>query len=226
MRLVSNIFLLKERDFSLIEEIRLVVTLSKIETYTGLDETPFTDHGSLDNLKISDPDLDGNELNAITELFNYPFRNKVELNQSLSKYNGAERINIIKEHGSRIVRSPRKFLTILKLFASEASVTPSYGLKVKKGSRVDYVHFILELNETSSVGIFFYDSKRMLSVPQIHNVERLIKQTGLAGGIIIANKIGIPAKQEANRINDEHGNCGIITIEHYDSLEKRYLENL
>ncbi|MHA2250860.1 MAG: hypothetical protein ACXAD7_10875 [Candidatus Kariarchaeaceae archaeon] len=64
----------------------------------------------------------------------------------------------------------------------------------------------------------------MLSVPQIHNVERLVNKAGLTGAIVVANKIGIPAKQEAIRINSEHGAYGIINIEHYDSIEKRYQE--
>ena len=134
------------------------------------------------------------------------------------------RIDVAKLAEPRIVRSPAKFLTILKLLQYEANIIPSYGLKIKKGTRYDYIHYILDLNESTSVGIFFFDSKRLLSVPQVHNVERLIKSAGLKGAIIIANHVGIPAKQEAQRINAEHGGFGIITIEHFDSMAKRYEE--
>lgn len=181
-----------------------------------LEDTPFYDSEleKFDDIEFSD---------ELYQLFLYPFQGKNELGNSLSKYNGATRVDVCKEYDSRIVRSPDKFLTVLRLFEREANVTPSYGLKVKKGSRYDYVHFILELNPSSSVGVFFYDSKRMLAVPQVHNVERLIQDTGLRGGIIIANNVGMPAKQEADRINKQVAGPGIITIEHYDSLEKRYL---
>jgi hypothetical protein len=160
-------------------------------------------------------------IDALTELLRYPFLRKEELGQSLARYNGAVRVDITKIKQSRAVRSPEKFLRVVQQFAQEASTLPSYGLEIKVGNRKDYIHFTLELNDKNAVGIFFFDSKRMLSVPQIHNVERLVKQAGLTGAIVVANKIGIPAKQEAARINSEHGNYGIINLEHYDSVMKR-----
>jgi len=161
----------------------------------------------------------------LQELLQYPLQGKSELGTALSRFNGAVRVDVSRVAEPRIVRSPHKFLTILRLMEYEANVTPSYGLRVKKGSRYDFIHYVLDLNEHTSVGIFFYDSKRLLSVPQIHNVERMIKAANLKGGIIVANHVGIPAKQEAQRINNEHDGFGIITIEHYDSLEKRYQES-
>ena len=183
-------------------------------------DTPF--EGYLSN---SYNDIDYDNIESLETLLGYPLEGKAELGSPLSRYYGAERIDIAKLVEPRLVRSPHKFLTILRNMEKEANITPSYGLKVKKGNRYDYVHYVLELNENVSVGLFFYDSKRLLSVPQIHNVERLIKLTGLKGAIIIGNHIGIPAKQEAKRINKEHGGLGIITIEHYDSIKKRYYEN-
>lgn len=167
--------------------------------------------------------LDENqEIEALTHLLQYPFLKSDELGSPLGKYNGAMRVDITKLEKCRLVRSPTKFLTILKQLEKESTIRPSYGLEVKSGTRREYVHFTLELNESNTVGIFFFDSKRMLSVPQIHNVERLVRNTGLTGAIIIANKIGIPAKQEAIRINISQENMDIITIEQYSSIEKRY----
>ncbi len=180
---------------------------------------------SIENYWDGDPGIHPDQtIDALAELLKYPFSKKEELGRPLARYNGAIRIDIIKMNKSRVVRSPEKFLTIIEQFAREASIIPSYGLEVKTGNRREYIHFTLELNENNTVGIFYFDSKRMLSVPQIHNVERLVLKARLAGAIIIANKIGIPAKQEAMRINAEHENVGIINIEHYDSIEKRFLD--
>ncbi|MHA2097258.1 MAG: hypothetical protein ACW99A_01120 [Candidatus Kariarchaeaceae archaeon] len=165
---------------------------------------------------------DNQEFEALTNLLQYPFSNSNELGAPLGRYNGAKRVDITKLDKCRLVRSPMKFLTVLKQLEKESSTKPSYGLEVKSGTRREYIHFTLELNEFNSVGIFFFDSKRMLSVPQIHNVERLVRNTGLTGAIIIANKIGIPAKQEAMRINSSQENMDIITIEQYSSIEKRF----
>lgn len=162
------------------------------------------------------------DFEALTHLIQYPFLNSDELGAPLGRYNGAKRVDITKLDKCRLIRSPNKFLTVLRQLEKESSIRPGYGLEVKSGTRKEYIHFTLELNESNTVGIFFFDSKRMLSVPQIHNVERLIRSTGLTGAIIIANKIGIPAKQEAIRINSIQEKMDIITIEQYSSIEKRY----
>ena len=164
------------------------------------------------------------EIEALTNLLQYPFLNSDELGAPLGRYNGATRVDITKLNKCRLIRSPKKFLTVLKQLEKESSIRPSYGLEVKSGTRKEYIHFTLELNKLNSVGIFFFDSRRMLSVPQIHNVERLVRSTGLTGAIIIANKIGIPAKQEAIRINSSQDKMDIITIEQYSSIEKRYYD--
>jgi len=155
------------------------------------------------------------------KLLNYKLSNYGEIGKPLTKYNGAVRVDISRIESPKLIKNPQKHLNVLNLFRREANILPSYGLKIKRGSKYDYVHYLLELNEYASVGIFFYDNKRLLSVPQIHNIERMIESADLKGGIVIANLIGIPAKQEAKRINDDHGGHGIITIEHYDSIKKR-----
>lgn len=162
------------------------------------------------------------EIDALTRLLQYKFSNLEELGAPIGRYNGAKRVDITKLNKCRLVRSPKKFLTVIEQMERESSITPSYGLEVKSGTKREYIHFTLELNDTNTVGIFFFDSKRMLSVPQIHNVERLVKNAGLTGAIIVANKIGIPAKQEAIRINSSQEEMDIITIEQYSSIEKRY----
>ncbi|MHA2501837.1 MAG: hypothetical protein ACXAE3_03115 [Candidatus Kariarchaeaceae archaeon] len=188
-----------------------------MSSFTESDDTPF-DEIIPDNIDTSQY----RALESLEELLNYTLHGKSELGRPLSRFNGAERVDIAKISEPRLVRTPAKFLTILKNMEREANIRPSYGLKLKKGNRYDYIHYVLELNDTVSVGLFYFDSKRLLSVPQIHHVERLIKLAGLRGAIIIANHIGIPAKQEAKRINKQHGGTGIITIEHYDSIKKRY----
>ena len=175
--------------------------------------------GSVDALSEIDERQD---TEALTKLIQYQFSKYHELGAPIGRYNGAKRVDITKLDKCRLVRSPKKFLTVIEQLEKESSIKPSYGLEVKSGTKRDYVHFTLELNDANSVGIFFFDSKRMLSVPQIHNVERLVKNTGLTGAIIVANKIGIPAKQEAIRINSSQEDMDIITIEQYSSIEKRY----
>ena len=164
------------------------------------------------------------EYDALTRLLNYDFQGSEDLGTQVGRYNGARRVDVLKLSKNRIVRSPRKFLTVIEQLQRESRVKPSYGLEVKNGNKSQYVHFTLELNEENSVGVFYFDSNRILAVPQVHNVERLINKVGLSGAIIIANKIGIPAKQEAIRINDAEGGYGILTIEQYSSIEKRYLD--
>lgn len=186
-----------------------VDTPVELDEYLSKTDTYFEERKSLEDLR---------------ELLAYPLQGKSELGRSISRYNGATRVDISRLVEPRLIRSPHKFLTILKLFQQEANVVPSYGLRVKNGSRYNYVHFVLDLTSSVSVGVFFFDSKRLLSVPQVHTVERVIKASGLKGAIIVANQVGIPAKQEAKRINNDHDGHGIITIEHYDSLEKRYEE--
>ena len=163
---------------------------------------------------------------ALFELMAHPFGGKEDLGQSLARYNGARRVDVTSEPGCRVVRSPSRFLTIVKQFEIESLVPPSYGLEVKSGNRKEYVHLLLEINPRSVVGIFYFDTKRTLLVPQVHYTERLINRTNLNGGVIIANYIGVPAKKEAERINSMYGEHGIITIEQYDTIEKRYQASL
>ncbi|MDH5401536.1 MAG: hypothetical protein OEZ01_13660 [Candidatus Heimdallarchaeota archaeon] len=176
-----------------------------------------------DDIDISGFDLDDrDEYDALIEMSNYNFSGSNEVGHSLVRYNGAQRVDIRKLEKVSLIKSPLRFMTVVKQLSRDASIIPSHGLLVNKGGRKDYVHLVLEIGESSSVGVFFYDTKRTLSVPQIHSVERAINECGLSGGVIIANKIGIPAKQEAARINADHGEFGIITIEHYDTIEKRF----
>ncbi|MHA2250859.1 MAG: hypothetical protein ACXAD7_10870 [Candidatus Kariarchaeaceae archaeon] len=94
-------------------------------------------------------------IDALSELLSYPFEKKEELGRSIAKYKGAVRVDITRVNRCRVVRSPHKFLTVVSQFAKEASIKPSYGLELRTGNRRDYIHMLLELNETSSVGIFY-----------------------------------------------------------------------
>jgi hypothetical protein len=185
-----------------------VVIITDFDIQDKLPETHF----------ITEEDTDKS---ALLTLINYNFIGKDELGTSLIRYNGAIRVNVLTESNSRIVRSPSRFLTIVEQIGRESPVPPSYGLKVRTGNRFEYVHLVLEINSVSSVGIFYFDTKRTLLVPQVHYAERMVNSTNLNGAIIVANHIGVPAKKEAERINSMHGGYGILTIEQYDTIERR-----
>ena len=123
-----------------------------MSSFTLPDDTPIDEY-------LADADLAyeaQKSASYLKELLNYPLQGISQLGRSQSRYNGARRINVAKLAEPRIVRSPAKFLTILKLLQYEANIVPSYGLKVKKGARYDYIHYVLDLNETTSVGVFFF----------------------------------------------------------------------
>ena len=138
-------------------------------SYTASDDSPHTLHQYVSAQQKEIRDLKNKE--ALDELNKFPFGGYQDLNQPLARYHGATRINVLDFNKGELVKSHYKFLTIARLLERESSIAPSHGLMVKKGSKKDFVHMVLELNKTSSVGVFLYDSKRMLSVPQVHSVE-------------------------------------------------------
>ncbi len=159
---------------------------------------------------------------ARADFENYYFLREEELGRSIVRYNGGIRVDIRKERYSNIIKNEFRFLTVIRQISKESGIQPSFGLKFRNENRDEYIHFLLEFNDNTSIGVFYYDTKRVLVVPQIHTAERLIRQAGLKGGIIVANKIGMPAMAEAQRINKLYGEYGILTIEQYTNLEKRY----
>jgi len=78
----------------------------------SLDEsvdTPFEDY-----LSNSYNEIDYDNIESLETLLGYPLGGKAELGAPLSRYYGAERIDIAKLAEPRLVRTPHKFLTILR----------------------------------------------------------------------------------------------------------------
>lgn len=153
-------------------------------------------------------------------LDNYEFKSSHELGSQLNEYNGAIRINTIKE--SRLKDSGERLTKILKQMSKEFGVKVSHGLRLSNSSRTSYLtHFVMELSHDKKLGLFVYDQKRHLSVKQVQKAEKSIINMQLQGGMIIANKIGYPAKREIERINSFYKEP-ILTSEYMDTVAKRY----
>ena len=191
----------------------MVGSIGKLE----VDHTVFTDYEKLP--------CERSTYEALSNLLHYKFKNDEEIGKYLDRYNGALCVNILRESSKKVVKIPEKYLLLLRQMAKEYSTQPSHGLKVGDFPRNErFIHFLFEHDETKTTGVCFYDQKRPLSVRQVHDTEKSIVETGLTRQIIVANKIGIPAKNEVNRINSEY-NQPIIKLSHFDSIEKRHLLN-
>lgn len=157
---------------------------------------------------------------SLNTLLNYPFLEQEMEGKADTNFNNIERINVIKDKGSRIVRCPIKFLEVVKYIEDNRNQMPKIGLKYKDGSVKNYVHLI---NDTSNghEGWVFIDNNRSLQVRKIHKIERIIDYTGLYKINIIANQIGLPARNEVSRITFERGD--IIELHHFDTIQNHNL---
>ncbi|MHA2032549.1 MAG: hypothetical protein ACW99A_16720 [Candidatus Kariarchaeaceae archaeon] len=150
----------------------------------------------------------------------YEFNNGNEIGSQVDEYNGATRVNVVEE--SNLKDSGEKLTKILKQMSKEFGVNVSHGLKLANKSRTSYVtHFVMELSKNKKLGLFVYDQKRHLSVKQVQKAEKSIINMHLQGGMIIANKIGFPAKREIDRINGFYSDP-ILSSEYMDTVAKRY----
>ncbi len=151
---------------------------------------------------------------------NFEFKEEREFGLALQEYNGAIRINSIAE--SRLKDSGEKLTKILKQVSKELGTKVSHGLKLANKSRTSYMtHFVMELSKNKKLGLFVFDQKRHLSVKQVQKAEKSILNMHLQGGMIIANKIGFPAKREIDRINTYYSDP-ILSSEYMDTVAKRY----
>ena len=157
---------------------------------------------------------------SLKDLLNYPFNSREFDGDTDHRYNDVERIDVIRDKTSRSVRCPVRFLKVLHYIEKLRGRTPSIGLRYKNGSVVNYVHFLFEDNEE---GWIYHDSQRSLQVTQVHKYEKILDHTGLKKVGIIANKIGVPAKNEVSRINSERGN--ILDLHYYDTINNRRLND-
>ncbi len=163
---------------------------------------------------------------ALIELLHYKYKNKRELGKALKRFNGAICVDILRDSTKKLVKTPSNHLILLRQLSREIYQHPSYGLKLGQGSRKKrFIHYLFEHDEKTTTGVCYYDQNRPLTVKQIHECEKSTRSAGLEQTILVANKIGIPAKNEAKRINSEHGE-NIIKLEHFNSLKMRYLKNL
>ncbi|MHA2252809.1 MAG: hypothetical protein ACXAD7_20775 [Candidatus Kariarchaeaceae archaeon] len=160
---------------------------------------------------------------ALRELLSYEFKNQDEVGQALERFNGAICVDIFRDATKKVVRSPINYLILLKQMTKENYTKPSYGLKCEGSYRKNkYIHFMYENGHGQSIGICYFDQKRPLSVKQVHECERSTKYSGIKKTVLVANKIGIPAKNEVSRINSEYDDP-ILNLEHFDSIKMRYL---
>ncbi len=154
---------------------------------------------------------------------NYEFKYGNEIGNTLNQHNGATRINTLNE--SKLKNSGEKLTKILKQMTREYGVKVSHGLKLENKSRTSYMtHFVMELSEKKKLGLFVYDQNRHLSVKQVQKAEKSILSMDLQGGMIVANKIGSPARREIDRINGFYKDP-ILSSEYMDSVTKRYNMN-
>lgn len=150
---------------------------------------------------------------SLEELLNYPFQNKALDGEVDPRFKGVERIDIFRDKLSRMVRSPLKFLTVVRFIEKTRGRVPSIGLRYKEGSVMNYIHFLFE---ESNEGWIYIDNERMLQVRQIHKIEKIKDYVGLNRIGLVANKIGLPARNEVSRVNDDRGT--IIDLYYFDSL--------
>ena len=136
-----------------------------------------------------------------------------QIGHKVPDYNNATRIDTFKDRNSHIVKDPNNFKTVIRFLREKLMVNPSHGLKIKeKSSPATYVHMLLEYDNGASVGVFYHDLKRPLSIKEIFNAEKAISYANLDGGIVISNSIGIPAQETVERINQDAGSQGIMKV--------------
>lgn len=157
---------------------------------------------------------------ALINLLKYPFSSKEYNGKKDSRFNDVERVDIFRDETLRTVRCPVRFHNVLKYMETMKGRKPGIGLKYKKGTHHNHIHFIFEdLGE----GWLYSDTKRNLNVKDIHKIEKIIDHTGLKKIIIIANKIGLPAKYEVSRINSQRGK--IIEYLYYHTIFNHDLDD-
>ena len=186
----------------------------------------FPQHFNSDDPYSNDQLNERETFEALNELLHYEYKNKRELGKALKRFNGAICVDILRDSTKKLIKTPLNHLILLRQLSREIYQHPSYGLKLGQGNRKKkFIHYLFEHDENSTTGVCYYDQNRPLTVKQIHECEKSTKSAGLEQTILVANKIGIPAKNEAKRINSEHGG-NIIKLEHFNSLKMRYLKNL
>lgn len=166
-----------------------------------------------------------NDEDALIKLLSYKFKKRdqlgkiIRINEKTSK-----RIDILRDPvGVKYFKNMKNLLIIIKQLSEEKGNKPSYGLKIENGYRPDFVHFLYEYKNQKKEGLFYIDQKRPLSVKSIHKIEKTIIKSGIDSAIIVANKVGIPALREVDRINDFYDPSNPkMRIEHFNSIDKRF----
>lgn len=133
---------------------------------------------------------------ALQKVMDYSFKHEGELGQTLDRFNGATRVDILRDHKKSILKSPEDLLYLINYLVKENHLNLSYGLQLQR----HMVHFMLE-NEKMKIGIFYLDQKRCVSMKQVHLVEKTINLLGLDQGIILSNNYSIPSLNALKRAN-------------------------
>ena len=153
-------------------------------------------------------------------LFKEKLKRVEEIGLTIPEYNGAIRLDTIKGRGSHIVKHPGRFLNVIRFLKHLLNVNPSHGIQIKPRSEpATIIHLIVEFDTGNNVGVIFNDSKRPLSVKQVFVAEKAVKFANLTGLIIITNKVGIPAMENIEMINEENGETGIFQLIRYAEIK-------
>lgn len=164
-------------------------------------------------------DSSGNYLN---KLMNFNFAFPDQLNQRVSKFKKAFRIDILREMNYKMIKNPFAMITVLKYLSEITGKQIGFGLKhVPDRGKCEYVPFTIEYDRDTTDGIFYIDQKRPLAVKNILTIEKIVKKTNLSGAKIIANKVGLPSKKFVERLNLEATTPNTFEVMQYDSIIKK-----
>lgn len=144
-----------------------------------------------------------NSYTDLLDLLNYDFDKSEELGMEIEDYNGAYRVDILRDHKRGIIKRPENLLELLR-YLERVCIEVSYGLQLDK----HVIHFMIERScgdSSNNIGVIFLDQKRVVSIHQIYQIERAANSLGIDKIIVIGNNFSIPSKQAVNRLNREIG---------------------
>ncbi len=195
--------------------------MDKTYSSRGYEKTPIDSETRVfDILNNKYKSIENKESLGYKDLIKENLNNSSQIGKEVPDYNNAIRINTFKDRNSHIVKDPKNFKTVIKYLREKLMVNPSHGLKIKeKSSPANYIHLLLEYDNGASIGVFYHDLKRPLSIKEIFNAEKAISYANLDGGLIISNSIGLPAKEAVSRINSDSGSNGIMKVVQLSEIE-------
>lgn len=156
---------------------------------------------------------DQRSVQDLIHLMEFEFAHYSELGESVERFNGAERIDVLNHYHLNVVRNPSKLLLLLRGL-KRRKLSVGYGLKMQ--NRV--VHFVIEhpssekksymnhsYDHMKPIGICYFDQRRALSIKQVIYMERALHVFNLGRIVCFANNYSIPSIKAIRRINAEYG---------------------